>query len=150
MSHRRLFFAALAVVCLTAPGCGNSARERMIGTWVLDLEATKSLSRFQTMPEEQKAVIYKNLGGMALEVTFTQNTMTKQSSAIVMESLDRMKETVSGTYTVNKKKGNTLVLAVQTSDGMKRVGVDLRGEQQMILDMDESKVVLKRKSAQSP
>ncbi|MHC4974232.1 MAG: hypothetical protein ACYTG3_18075 [Planctomycetota bacterium] len=122
----------------------------MIGTWVLDLEATKSLSRFQTMPEEQKAVIYKNLGGMALEVTFTQNTMTKQSSAIVMESLDRMKETVSGTYTVNKKKGNTLVLAVQTSDGMKRVGVDLRGEQQMILDMDESKVVLKRKSAQSP
>lgn len=145
MSHRRLLFAALAVACLTAPGCGNSVREKIVGTWVLDLEATKALPHFQGMPEDQRAVLFKNLGGMALEVTFTKKTMTKQSSAMVLEGLDRMEETVSGTYKVNKQKGNTLVLAVQTSEGMQRVGVEIRGDQQMILDMDESKTVLKRK-----
>ena len=145
MSHRRLFFAALAVACLTVPGCGNSAREKIVGTWVLDLEATKALPHFQSMAEDQKAALFKNLGGMALEITFTKNTMTKQSSAIVMEGLDRMEEKVSGSYKVNRAKGNTLVLAVQTSEGMKRVGVEIRGDQQMILDMDESKTVLKRK-----
>lgn len=145
MSHRRLFFAALAVACLTAAGCGNSVREKMIGSWVLDLEATKALPHFQGMAEDQKQALFKNLGGMALEVTFTKNTMTKQSSAMVVEGLDRMEEKVSGTYRVNKKKGNALVLAVQTAEGMKRVRVEIRGDRQMILDMDESKTVLKRK-----
>jgi hypothetical protein len=145
MSHRRLSFAALAAVCLMAPACGNSVREKIVGTWTLDLEATKALPHFQAMPEEQRAALFKNLDGRTLDVTFTQNTMTKESSAVVVEGLDRVAETVSGTYLVNRAKGNSLVLAVQTADGMKRVGVELRGDQQLILDMDESKTVLKRK-----
>jgi hypothetical protein len=145
MSHRRLLFAALAVACLTAPGCGNPARERMVGTWVLDLEATKALPRFLAMAEDQREALYKNLGGRMLEVTFTKTTMSKESMVQVLEGLDQMKHKVSGPYIVNRKKGNSLVLAVQTSEGMKRVGVELRGENQLILDMDESKTVLKRK-----
>lgn len=145
MSHRRLCFAALAVICLMAPGCGNSVQEKIVGTWTLDLEATKGLAHFQAMPEKQRDVLYKNLDGMALDVTFTMNTMTRTSSVQMLEGLDRMKDEVSGIYIVNRSKGNTLVLAVQTSEGMKRVGVDVRGENQLILDMDESKTVLKRK-----
>ncbi|MHC4163658.1 MAG: hypothetical protein ACYTDU_16495 [Planctomycetota bacterium] len=142
MSHRRLLFAMLgAVVCLMVPGCGNSVRDRMIGTWTLDLEATKGLPYFQAMPEKQREA----LGGMTLEVTFTQNTMSKQSSVQVLEGLDKMQQSVSGTYIVNQSKGNSLVLAVTTSEGMKRVRVELRGDNQLILEMDESKTVLKRK-----
>ena len=146
MSHRRLLFAVLGVaVCLLAPACGEKVQDRMIGTWTLDLEATKALSHFQTMSEKHRAAVYKNLGGMLLEVTFTGNTMSKQSSVQVLEGLDNMRQSVGGPYKINRSKGNSLVLAVQTAEGMKRVGVELRGENQLILDMDESKTVLKRK-----
>jgi hypothetical protein len=129
-----------------APGCGDSPQSRMIGTWTLDLEATKALPYFQSMPEKQRAVLFKNLDGMTLEVTFTQNTLSKVSSAQVLEGLDKMEQRMNGTYKVHRAKGNTLVLAVQTSEGMQRVGVDLRGDNQLILDMDESKTVLARKT----
>ena len=146
MSHRMLVFVVLgAVVCLTAPGCGDSIQGRIIGTWTLDLEATKGLSYYLSMPEKQREELYKNLGGMTMEVTFTQNTMSKVWSAQVLEGLDKMQQSMNGTYKVNLAKGNTLVLAVQTSEGMQRVGIELRGENQLILDMDESKTVLVRK-----
>jgi len=145
MSHRRLLFAALAVVCLMAPGCGNSVQEKIVGTWVLDLEATKALPHFQTMPEEQRAALFKNLGGMMLEVTFTQNMLSKRSRVQMLEGLDQMEASVSGTYKINRAKGNTLVLAAQTSEGMKRVGIEVKGDDRIILDMDESRTVLKRK-----
>ena len=110
MSHRRLLFATLAVVCLMgAPGCGNSVQKKIVGTWILDLDATKAMAHFQAMPEKQRAALYKNLDGMAMEVEFTATTMTKTSSAVVMEGLDRMKEIVTGTYKVNRSRGSTLV-----------------------------------------
>ena len=147
MSHRILVFVVLgAIVCLMAPGCGDSTPSRIIGTWTLDLEATKGLSYYLSMPEKQREELYKNLGGMTLEVTFTQNTMSKVWSVQVLEGLDKMQQSMNGTYKVNLAKGNTLVLAVQTSEGMQRVGVELRGDNQLILDMDESKTVLVRKS----
>jgi len=146
MSHRMLVLAVLgAVVCLMAPGCGDSTQSRMIGAWTLDLEATKGLPYYQSMPEKQREALYKNLAGMTQEVTFTQNTMSKQSSVKMLEGLDTMQHSMNGTYKVNLAKGNSLVLAVQTSEGMKRVRVELRGENQLILDMDESKTVLARK-----
>ena len=145
MSHRTTLFAVLAaVVCLMAPGCGEQVRQKIVGTWVLDLEATKALPHYQAIPEEKRNARFKNLGDMMLEVTFTQNTISKQSSVHVLEGLDNMQASVSGTYRVNRSKGNSLVLAVQTSEGMQRVGVEIRGDQ-LILDMDESKTVLRRK-----
>jgi hypothetical protein len=124
-----------------APGCGNSVQSKIIGTWVLDLEATRALPHFQAMSDEQK----KQLDGMTLEVTFTQTTMTKSTSVLMLDGLDKMKDSVSGTYRINRSKGNTLVLAVQTSEGMKRVGIEVKGDNQLVLDMDESKTVVKRK-----
>lgn len=145
MSHRRLFFAVLVVAGLAATGCGSSVREKIVGTWVLDLEATKALPHFQAMPADQREAYYKNLDGMTMQVTFTQTTMTRESTVKAREGLAEMGQRLNGTFKVNKQSGNTLVLAVQTSEGMKRVGVELRGDQQLILDMDESKTVLKRK-----
>jgi len=145
MSHRRTLFVVLAmVVCFMAPGCGQPVREKIVGTWVLDLEATKALPHYQAMAEEKRSVAFKNLDGMMLEVTITQNTLNKESSVHILEGLDQMKASVGGTYIVNLSKGNSLVLAVQTSEGMKRVGVELKDER-LILDMDESKTVLRRK-----
>ena len=82
MSHRRLLFATLAVVCLVAPGCGNSVQKKIVGTWTLDLEATKGLAHFQAMPEKQRATLYKNLDGMEMEVDFSATTLTKRTLAI--------------------------------------------------------------------
>ena len=146
MSHRRALFAVLAtVVCFMAPGCGEPLRERIVGTWVLDLEATKAQPHFKAMPEEQRSVLFKNLDGMTLEVTLTQNTLSKESSVHMLEGLDQMKASMNGTYIVNRAKGNTLVLAVQTSEGMQRVGIELKDDGRLVLDMDESKNVLRRK-----
>jgi hypothetical protein len=130
-----------------APGCGDSIQGKIVGTWVLDLEATKALPHFQKMPENTREAFFKNLAGMDMMVEFSSTMMTKTWSVQALEGLDRMKQTVTGTYKVNRSKGNTLVLAVTTGEGMKRVGIELRGDQQMIFDMDESKTVLKRRAA---
>jgi hypothetical protein len=128
-----------------APGCGKPVRENIVGSWVLDLEATKALPHFRAMAEEQRNALFKNLDGMTLEVTITQNTLSKQSSVHMLEGLDQMKASMNGTYIVNRAKGNTVVLAVQTSEGMQRVGIELKEDGRIVLDMDESKTVLRRK-----
>jgi hypothetical protein len=128
-----------------APGCGQPVREKIVGTWVLDLEATKALPHFKAMPEEQKSTLFKNLDGMTLEVTITQNTLSKESSVHMLEGLEQMKASMNGTYIVNRAKGNTVVLAVQSSEGTQRVGIELKDDGRIVLDMDESKTVLRRK-----
>ena len=115
---------------------------------VVRLQYTDTTSDIWRMREVRKELTGVSTGDPPRRETIVRMpavTRRSQAGREAQEYLDKMQHKVSGPYKVNRKKGNSLVLAVQTSEGMKRVGVELRGENQLILDMDESKTVLKRK-----
>ncbi|MHC4547853.1 MAG: hypothetical protein ACYTEZ_03670 [Planctomycetota bacterium] len=143
MGHRTRLSALVAIaVALAAPGCGGGATVgQLVGTWTLDVEATKELPHFKAMPEEVRAGVFKSLGGMMLEVTFTKNTVRKETG--LLEG-SQYREAEEGTYEVVKRAGTRMVLAITSGKERTRIAVDLQGDR-LVLDMDEAKSVLRRK-----
>lgn len=120
-------YAILAsIIILTGWGCASGNHKKIIGTWVIDAEATlaslKNGPMWPQMPEEAKKqmtaeMIAEKLG--AISVTFTKATV----------EMPGMPEQVP--YTVKNSEGNTLVISLLAEGQKADLRIEFKGRDTM-------------------
>ena len=110
MRSRFLTFALVLAPLLAACG-GSSANEPLLGTWTLDLDAMMERDEFKNTPAGQKKYMEGMLASMKVEITFTDDMMKTEVSALGRN------ESHEQSYTVESADGDKLVLASKDEDG---------------------------------
>ena len=61
----------LLVSLLVVAGCGNVIEDRLVGAWVFDIEAARTMPSFQALPVEQQEEALRNFATTTFELRFT-------------------------------------------------------------------------------
>ncbi len=135
---RSFLWVALAAVALTA-GCGGGGAS-LVGTWVLDVEATKEWDEFKGMPEGPRKMMEAMLAMIEMEMTFTSDKMTFSAKIMGQDQSEEFG------YKIKSQTGNKMVLESTDKDGQKKtVNVEIKGDLLFISKGDNEKLALRRK-----
>ena len=127
----------MAATCALASGCAGPVEERLVGEWVLDIEATKNLDAIRAMPEEERRGALDSLEIRGPTFTFTEDGK-------VTFRWSNTGESGEANYSFVSKDGDKFVLAATSSDGKsQRMECEFDGDT-LIVAMDGQAVAYKR------
>jgi hypothetical protein len=126
----------LAVLFLV--GCGAPVEERILGQWVLDVEAFKDLDQIRNLPEAERRGALDSIEIRAPKFTFTAEMMTFEMAG----GGGVIKRETS--YRFASREGDRFVLVAMDEDGKtQRLECEFDGAT-LIIAMDGQAVAFKR------
>ena len=131
--HIRLLTGLLLLsACTSTPH-----EDSIVGTWIMDREATLALDEYHGQPPESLQQVSEELESMKLEMRFTETTFTFRMN--VFNGVATQKSD----YRISARNGERFILVLSKPEGEEEVPCILRGNHLTFLD-DSTKVVLKR------
>ncbi len=135
---RSFLWVALAAVALTA-GCGGGGAS-LVGTWVLDVEATKEWDDFKKMPEGQRKIMEAMLPMIEMEMTFTSDKMTFSAKIMGQDQSEEFG------YKIKSQTGTKMVLESTDKDGkVETINAEIKGDLLFLSKGGNEKFALRRK-----
>ena len=137
-------FPVACVVVIAISGChGESANDRLAGTWVLDAEATLELPAHRALAKPELEAFRRTLKATSTEVTFASGKVTRKSS--VADRDGRYESEEGGPFRIVTSKRDRVVISFTNEDGeRRRMALDFDGDR-LVMEIDEAKSVLRRK-----
>lgn len=135
----RMRLTLLAFAALFAVGCGSPVEERIVGDWVLDIEATKELEALRNMPEEQRRSVIDTI-----EILSPRFTFTKEGTLTFSRSAGGGTESGILDYRIESVEDDRFVMFATGTDGRsKRMDCEFDGDT-LVVAMEGSAVAYKR------
>jgi len=109
-----LRFCALLACLLISIGCGNPIEDRLVGTWIFDMEAAQTMPSFQALPPEQQEETRRNFASTAIELNFTPD---RRASLDVTATGQRIRTGAGAPYRAVAKAGQRFAIEVERPTG---------------------------------
>ena len=126
------------LVALLVAGCGAPPEERILGEWILDVEALRELDSIRNLPEAERRGALDSLEIRNPQFTFTEETMTFRVAA-GGEVLERETD-----YRFDSRDGDRFVIIATGEAGRsQRLDCEFDGAT-LIITMDGQAAAFKR------
>lgn len=135
---RNALLAVVLWVPLALAGCSDRSAERLVGTWVVNIDAIGQGPEIEKLPEPQRKQALEILRGILgrTELEFTADTLRIRMGSGKAEE---------ATFKVKAASDEAMVLTSQRAGSVDELRITFKPDDQIALQIDGRELVLKRK-----